>query len=916
MSTPLLSTKYHLPPAASQQMQRSRLHARMNELLLPGKRLALVSSLAGSGKTTLVRSWVEQFAGTDSVGRTVPIRVAWLSLDEEDNDLAIFLAYFLAAMKATCPEIDIEPGQGFEQGAPYAAPPVWSTLTRVVNQLSGLPGQIVLVFDDYHTISEKAIHELLTFLIEHLPESVRLVVITRAESLLPVSRLRARGQLVEIREADLRFTPAESLAFLDEIMGLRLNPAENELLVERTEGWAAGLQMAALALKALPDGPAQTGEFVQNFSGSHRFVLDYLMDEVFSHLPPQTQAFLLQIAILERFCLDLCKAVIGELANGGTTSETIEQQLSFLIHSQLFIIPLDEERCWFRFHRLFAELLQNRLRQNAVSGEIAERERRAGAWFAGQGLLLDAIHYMLQAKDFEQAADLITACAQEVISAGRLNLLEQWLTALPKSNFANRPRLSIFLALTSFLKGDSAAAINILEDTDLALKKLPESENTQALKRELISILAISNISGGNSQRVLALVQDALDTVPETEPIPHARLLFAQAMACAMTSDKRYPTLLKQALDLARKAGDVYLAANILNLQAIGAVFFQAQYRAAWQMYAEIIRLCTHSSGETPLLPTALGYFGQAEIALEWNDPDQASKLLDRGLEISRHAGQPSPTLTALLVRARLNQTRGDMQAAQADLEEAASKCASDENITAYTQLAQAQVRLFLATGQLELAEQCAAGADLPLAVHPGPGLPALIQEVWIILHARVLLAQEHPYEALGLLEPIIPQAKSAGRLARVVEGSLVQALALYTIQHDAFEPLHLSLSVSQPQGITRLYLEAGPGVRDLLAAYRPRLDTLSGEADRLLRLLNEPATPTPAALAEMIEPLTPREMDVLRLLCEGLSNQEIAAALFLSLSAVKKYTGNLYLKLGVTSRAQAIVKTHELHLL
>jgi LuxR family maltose regulon positive regulatory protein len=915
MFTPLLTTKYRLPPAAQDWVQRARLLARLDELLLPGKRLGLVSALAGSGKTTLVRSWVEQNQSPGSLSCTPPFRVAWLSLDEEDNDPALFAAYLIAAIKTACPEIDLGPISGFKPETPYATPPMRFVLGHVINQLAGLSGQVITVFDDYHTISATDIHEAITFLLDHLPDCARLVIITRAESLLPISRLRARGQLVEIREADLRFTVTESAAWLNETLGLGLNPAENQLLVERTEGWAAGLQMAATALKSLPDAAQQTSEFVQSFSGSHRFVLDYLMDEVFSRLPLQTQAFLLKTATLERFCPDLCRAVIGELANEGSATIPVEDQLSFLSQSHLFIIPLDDEHSWYRYHHLFAELLRNRMRHTAKPGEIADWQQRAGAWFAERGSIPEAIHYLLQAEEFEQAANLIEACAQEVVSSGRLNMLSQWLAAVPATVSTGRPRLRIFQALTSFLKGDAAAAIAILEDTGHILDGLPATDDTQSLKRELISILAMSSMTGGNSQQVLSLVQETLDTMPETELIPRARLLFAQGMACAMSNDKRYYELIQQALDLARKAGDLYLAANILNMEAMGAIFFQAQYHSAWQLYDETIRMCSPAAGESLPLPTSLGFIGQAAIALEWNDLDLAKRLLDKGAGFRQQGGQPSPNLSTLLVQARLNQTRGDLQSAWRDLEEAASEHAFDDNIAAVANLAQAQVRLHLASGQIELAEQCAAGMELPSANRPGPGLPALIQEVWDVLQARVLLAQGRPAEALALLDPIVPQAKSAGRMARVVEGSLCQALALYMLHRDALEPLRLALAVGQPQGITLLFLEAGPPMHDLLVAYRPLLGELSGEADRLLHLLGEPVISSTTIPDEIVEPLTSREMDVLRLLCEGRSNQEIAAALFLSMSAIKKYTGNLYSKLGVTSRAQAIVKAHELRL-
>jgi LuxR family maltose regulon positive regulatory protein len=373
--------------------------------------------------------------------------------------------------------------------------------------------------------------------------------------------------------------------------------------------------------------------------------------------------------------------------------------------------------------------------------------------------------------------------------------------------------------------------------------------------------------------------------------------------------------LISQALDLARKAGDLYLAANILNMQAMGAIFFQAQYHTAWDLYAEIIQMCSPASGEGMPLPASLGYIGQAAIALEWNELDQATSLLNKGVELCRQVGRANPVFSALLIRARLMQARGDLQATRAELEEAASIHSFDDNIASVAQLAQAYVRLHLAMGQVEMAMQFATGTRLPPASQPGPELPALVQEVWEVLRARVLLAQNRPEEALTLINPVVPQAKNTGRNARVVEGSLCQALALHALKRDAVEPLRLALAVGLPQGMRRIFLEAGQPMRDLLISYRPHLGEYASEVDRLIHLLSEPITPSPTLPADMVEPLTSREMDVLRLLCEGRSNQEMAETLFLSLSAIKKYTGNLYGKLGVASRAQAIVKAHELHL-
>jgi LuxR family transcriptional regulator, maltose regulon positive regulatory protein len=913
MPTALLSTKYRLPPAAPDRVVRARLLARLDELLAPGLRLGLVSAPAGSGKTTLVRAWIEQFASRHlRKENTAPLRIAWLSLDEEDNDLATFLSYLAAALQTV--SAGISPAL-FANPLPNQAgplPPMRVILAGYINQLAELPGMTVLVLEDYHFIAAAPVHECVEFLLEHLPENTRLAILTRAESLLPISRMRVRGQLVEIREADLRFNQVEATEFFNTCMGLPLTQAEIELLDQRTEGWAAGLQMAALALRALPDGAHKSTQFIQTFTGSHRFVLDYLMDEVFTRLPEETRSFLLDTAILDRFCVGLCAEMLEELPSQG-----IEAQLQSLQNSNLFLITLDDSGCWYRYHYLFAELLRSRLRQSVSSEKINERLRRAAAWFASHGLIEEAVNYSIQAGDFERAAGLIESCARVVLSRGQQSKLQHWVAALPAELVIKRPLLRMYQALAHFLAGESSIAIKIITETTQSLEELPQLPELQAVKYELLSILAMSSLNADDTQRVILLAQDALDQMPDSELTPRARLLFAQSIAYSMVGDKRSLSLIDKAQELALQAGNLYLASNIIAYHAFGLTSFLLRLHSSWKLSQQIIDLCSSADGDkTHSYLAGAGLIGQAGVALEWYDLDTAARLLFQGMELSRQGGVIAFYFYTLLTQAHLAQARGDFPAASAILDEATRYNSLVSNQMTVVMLIQAQVRLHLSAGRIQAAARWARGVEIPI----GPNFLGLTQEILDLSLARVLLTEGQSEEALSLTEKLIIQAESGRRMAHVLKGSLIKAVALHKLHRDALAPLQRAFQLSQPEGAILPFIESGQPMRDVLLAYRPQLGNLAPEASRLLLLFRPPGGNAPygtkmQVAPELVEQLTPRESDVLRLLYAGKSNQEIAAALYLSLSAIKKHTGNIYGKLGVSSRAQAIARARELKL-
>jgi LuxR family maltose regulon positive regulatory protein len=382
MAAPILATKLYIPPPRPNIVLRPRLIERLNEGLSSGRKLTLMSAPAGCGKTTLVSEWV---ASCDQ-------KVAWLSLDEGDNDPAGFLAYLVAALQTVAPKIGAGVLRTLQSPQP---PPIESILTALLNEIAASPDNFVLVLDDYHVIDSNPVDEALTFLLEHLPPHMHLVIATREDPHLPLARLRSRGQLTELRAADMRFTPSETADFLNQVMGLNLSAEDIAALETRTEGWIAGLQLAAISMQ----GHSDTTSFIQSFTGSHHFVLDYLVEEVLHQQPESIHTFLLRTSILDRMCGPLCDAVLGPSSTSG------QETLEYLEHTNLFIVPLDNERRWYRYHHLFGELLRKRLGQSLVPGETAGLHIQASEWYEQNGFPSDAIHHAFAVKGFRACGE-------------------------------------------------------------------------------------------------------------------------------------------------------------------------------------------------------------------------------------------------------------------------------------------------------------------------------------------------------------------------------------------------------------------------------------------------------------------------------------------------------------------------------
>jgi LuxR family maltose regulon positive regulatory protein len=868
MDVSILTTKLYIPPPRPNLVPRPHLVERLDEALRLGHKLTLISASAGSGKTTLLGEWA---AGCD-------LQLCWLSLDEDDNDLARFWAYVVAALQT----IHLQLGQSILPMLQGPQPPhVRSILPPLLNEVAALPEPIALVLDDYHLVTEGAIHDGVAFLLGHLPQRLHLTIATRADPPLPIARLRARGQLTELRADDLRFTPEEAATFLNDVMGLGLRPEDVAALEARTEGWVSGLHLAALSMQGRKDAHA----FIETFTGSHHYILEYLIEEVLSHQPEPVQRFLLQTSILDRLCASLCDALTGE-HDGADMLERLQRD-------NLFVIPLDDERRWHRYHHLFGDLLRKQLRQATPPEQRSELHRRASRWHEENSLLEQAVKHARMAGDFERIAEIAEQAAGDSLLDARLTTLLRWVDALPEDVLRAHPRLQIYRAWALYMNGHLEAAQQALGDCRQTLEILPPSHESDGLRRALTRLL------------------DTIDMV-------------ARGLMYSMDNKiEEAMRVCSQARDVALEDGHIFLAAQATEGLAL-AQYHQGRLRASAQSCQQVIDLGVQSAAQAPL--AAAGYVELAGIHIEWNDLEKAADLLDEALALCREWGIVQTLNEAYTARSHLLQLRGDIEGAWDVLEKAREfgSMEGDSSLVNF-RLATQQARLNLAAGEPEKAVRWAEGTRAAFASgERGQQLPAAFIETLQTTLARAYLAQDEAKEALAVLEPLLGPAETAGAFLHVIEVCALKALALHALGDTsaALAALERSLALAEPEGFVRVYLNEGAPMAALLQEATARSIVLD-YANRLLAAFGVweyegmgGLTPTHVHTQSLTEPLTPRERDVLHLINQGLSNQQIADELVIALNTVKRHTSSIYGKLGVKSRTQAIARARELGLL
>jgi LuxR family maltose regulon positive regulatory protein len=894
MSTPLLATKLYIPPPRPNVVPRPRLIARLNEGL--HRKLTLIAAPAGFGKTTLVSAWV---ALCDQ-------QVAWLSLDNADNDPTRFLTYFVVALQTIAAHIGAGVLAVLQSPQP---PPTEAILTALLNEITTIPDHFVLVLDDYHVIDAKSVDDALTFLLEHLPPQMHLVIATREDPQLPLARLRARDQLTELRDTDLRFTPSEAAGFLREVMGLNLSTEDIDALEERTEGWIAGLQLAALSLQGQQDATS----FIQSFTGSSRFVIDYLAEEVLERQPEEVRAFLLQTSVLERMCAPLCDAVLNvtsEAAPLAGSPQRISSQamLEKLERSNLFIIPLDNERHWYRYHHLFADLLRQRLHQRSAWSPrddrdgVAELHIRASQWYEDHGLEIEAFEHAAAANDLERAERLIEGAGVPLHFRGAGAPVLHWLHSLPTTVLDARPSLWVTYASALFFVAHQHTAVEEkLQAAEAALHGTEMDDRSQDLVGRIASLRATLAIIQHDAETIIAQSRRALSYLhPDNLPARTAAT-YTLGYAYQLQGDRAAASqAYAEVISISTSFGDsIYTTAATLCLGQVQEA--DNQLALAAETYRRVLVL----AGDPPRPIACEAHLGLARIYYQWNDLDTAEEHGHQCLQLTRQMESVDTFAACGVFLARLRLAQGDVPGASAVLDQAEAFVRQHHFVFRMPDVTAAQVLVLLRQGHLVAAAHLAETHDLPIS------------------QARVHLAQGDASTALAVLEPWRQQVEAKGWADERLTVMVLQAVALHAHgeKQEAVQVLIDALALAKPNGFIRIFVDEGSPMARLLyealaqgvePAYIRRLLAAFPVAESEQTTLSPVSGPE----SEWVEPLSAREREVLQLIAEGLSNQEVAARLYLSLHTVKVHARNIYAKLAVTNRTQAVAKGRALGIL
>jgi LuxR family maltose regulon positive regulatory protein len=876
MSPELLSTKLFTPPVRKNIVPRPRLIEQLNEGL-EGK-LTLISAPAGFGKTTLVSEWLA------NCGRPI----AWLSLDEGDNDLARFLTYLIAALQT----ISIDIGSGVLPMLQSPQPPSSeSILTSLLNEIVTIPDPFFLVLDDFHVIDAKPVENTLVFMIEHLPLQVHLVIATREDPSLPLARYRAQGQLIELRTADLRFTSSEAAEFLNQVMNLNLSVEDITALETRTEGWIAGLQMAAISMRGLTD----TSSFIQSFTGSHRFVLDYLLEEVLQRQPIEVQTFLLRTAILERLCGPLCDAILGPPSVSG------QEILEHLESANLFIVPLDNERRWYRYHHLFADLLRQRLGQRLTPVEIAEYHIRASQWYEDHNLDIEAFQHAAAAGEVDHAMRLIEGKGIPLYHRGALFPILNWLESLPKTELDKRPVLWLIYARALTSSGQASGVEEKLQAAETAMQGDELSIEARDIIGSIASNRATLAYTKYQPDTVIFQAQRALEYLSPDNLPTRTITTFTLGVGFMQKGDRTAATrAFTDAISVSQKTGHTFVTS--LATMALGNMqFMENKLYLAAETHRQALRLF----GVQPLPIACEAHLGLAQICYEWNDLDAAEQHGQQALQLARQFEKVIDRyIICEVLLARLKLARGDAAAATAMLAETEQSVRQNNFVHREPEVTAAQVMVLLKQGRPLVAADLVGKYELPLS------------------QACVLLAQGEYSSALAVLEAYCQQVEAKGWADERLKALVLQALVLraHGEKDKAVQMLCEALALAEPGGFIRLFVDEGAPMAQLLReaasqgvmpAYTGKL--LSAFDAEQRKSEGKPAQPLTQPL---IEPLSQRELKILQLIAQGLSNREISERLFLALDTVKGHNRNIFDKLQVKSRTEAIARAHELGLL
>ena len=884
MEETILTTKLYVSPPPASIVRRPYLTEQLNKGL--DCKLTLISAPAGSGKTTLASEWVSNCVRP----------VAWLSLEKSDSDTARFYTYLIAALQTIHAHLGTTSLNLIRSPQPSSSTAI---LTPLLNEIASLNQRFVLVLDDYHALDSPAIDEAVTFLIEHMPPTMHLVITTREDPQLPLSRLRARGQMTEIRSSDLRFNSTEAAEFLNRSMGLKLSGEDIIALESRTEGWIAGLQLAALSMQ----GQEDAADFIQSFTGSHRFVLDYLMEEVLQRQPEDVHTFLLNTSILDRMCGVLCDAVLAD------SSSPSQSTLEFLEHANLFIVPLDNDRRWYRYHHLFAELLRQQLQQSFATPrdekclDVAELHVRASKWFERQGLELEAFHHAAAAEDIERAERLIMGKGVPLHFRGAVTPVLNWLKSLPTTVLDERPSLWVTFASATSMAGELAAVEPKLQAAEAALEGVELDDEARDLIGHIAATRALLATFRHDLEINISELRRALKYLHPDNLAVRTAVTWQLGLAHQLRGDRvAAKQAYAEAVAACESTGNSHI--NIFASTGLGNIQeFDNQLHLATQTYRRVLELV----GDPPGPVACEAHAGLARICYQWNDVTAAEHHAQQSVQLARQVETIDSFISCELFLARVKLARGDVTGAMTLL----AKSEASTHQLGFTHripdIAAVQVLVLLREGNLAAAQHLAQTHDIPIS------------------HARVHLAQgdnQAALEILGTFRQLMEAKNWANELLSVC---VLQAVAHAAHGDDdkALTLLSEALALGEPEGFIRLFVDEGAPIARLLADLNAR-GIMPDYTTRLLRALESelgtyqvnPRLHPESSTQPLIEPLSQRELEVLRLVAQGLSNREISDRLFVALNTVKGHNRVIFSKLQVQRRTEAIARARQLGLL
>jgi LuxR family maltose regulon positive regulatory protein len=881
----LLSTKLFTPSIRPDHLSRSRLIAQINAGL--EKPLILISAPAGYGKTTLVCSWIYKTNTPNS----------WISLDEGDNDLIHFLQYLLTALQQVIPAIQVEMLSTLRGPASFV-----SLLNAMINEISKHIAPFVLVLDDFHVLHAQPVLDFLASLIEHAPSNMHVILISRTDPLLPLSHLRVRNEIAEIRADQLRFTRDEIDTFLSKIMTLELSIADITALQTRTEGWIAGVQLAALSMQSCEDIHA----FVTAFAGSHHYIIDYLTEEVLKRLPEKTSTFLLRTSILSRMCGPLCDTIVEPNPNDQVNGQEILEQLE---RKNLFLVSLDDKRHWYRYHHLFSDVLIRYL-ENSHPHLPAQLHKRASQWFEQNGYIPESIDHALMAGDLDQTTKLIEQNGVLLLIRGEVMAVLKWITGV-EPYMQTHPWLYILKAWAYALSGDLDRVDGMLKKAEELISSLEPSQEVKVMQGTIAAARAYQANLMGDAHKAVDFARQAIEVLPDVDLVSRSLRAVSTSLlgdATSMTGDlEEAKQAYIESARISQAAGDVHLTI-VVNSNLADIFVEQGILRQAARIYSETLSMATRPDGQKAVIAGRL-LVELSQVYYEWNQLENAFEYAQQSLNLCRQWGNMDLQAVGFAQLARLERIYSHSEEMQAASQAAEQLLNGYDLAPRYSLWVRSVLaRLLINQGNLERALHLVQKSGIDLDSSAGESeIPYLLEPMYLIL-LRLVLAQRKYNQALGLSHRLLHQAEAGNRAGRVIEILILQALAYHgkNDKEQALAILERAIMLAQPEGFVRVFLDEGEPMEKLL--YQAKVHQVG--ASYLSELLSHVSTDSNQALPNtqlLVEPLTKRELELLKLIEQGCTNQEIADRLVISIPTVKRHISNIYSKLGVKNRTQAI---------